>query len=358
MSETLALRKCEESDAGAVADLINRIFGARWDDRYWNAKYFGNPAGPSLSVLAFDGDRAVGQIGAIPARFRAQGKEVVAAQELDVAIEEAHRSFGLYLQLFHLQREVYKERGIEFSYGISNELTAQISDAFQITKRIKPVPRLVKVLDVAPFLKRKTKLGRLAGLVAPAGNAALKVRYAGKAKVPGGTALRQVERFDERFDRFWERIRDDYPIMLVRDAAYLDWRYREAANMRFDAFAVEDAGTGEVHGFTILGEGSEDFAAGQIFDIVTPRSGDAAVARCLLRHAVDHFRQKKAAMVKCWMFEHCHLRLELTGMGFVPREKEGRDLLYQAINPDEAVPAQLAAAGESWFLSKGDSDNY
>jgi hypothetical protein len=96
---------------------------------------------------------------------------------------------------------------------------------------------------------------------------------------------------------------------------------------------------------------------GRIFDIITPRSEDGKVARCLLRYAINHFRKKKAAMATCWMFSHCHVYPELTKIGFMPRQEKGKDLLFESLNlQDPVIPEYLAAKAENWYISMGDSD--
>jgi len=59
------------------------------------------------------------------------------------------------------------------------------------------------------------------------------------------------------------------------------------------------------------------------------------------------------------MFSHSHVYPELAKIGFIPREKKGRDLLFQNMNlQDPAIPQYLAENCENWFISKGDSDTH
>jgi len=83
-----------------------------------------------------------------------------------------------------------------------------------------------------------------------------------------------LTRFDSRFDRFWQRIRDDYPIMLVRDATYLNWRYVDAPGVTYERLALEETTSGEIEGFAVLRTTLRgDRIRGRICDLVTPRQG-------------------------------------------------------------------------------------
>jgi hypothetical protein len=359
MGDAYTFRLCGEEDLGQIARLVNTVLAVDFGEDYFRELYFGNPAGTALSVLVLHGDRIVGQIGAVPVRFRAGGRDVIGAQELDVAIYEEHRRLEVFLVIGQKQKELFAGAGVAFCFGFGIGSTSQMVQALGWKKVICAIPRLVKVLDTEPFLRKRLASGLLSKVAAPAGNALLRIRYPGKTPVPAGMRIVPVERFGAPFDDLWERVKDDYPLMGVRDASFLNWRYRDAVHVDYEIFALEETGTGSLAGYVVLGESREGFLIGQIFDLLTPRRDSEEATRCLLRYAVEHFRGKKAASVKCWFQPHTHLYPELTAMGFSLREKEGRDLLFDGSGLEKAgAGADLGAAAADWFFGKGDSDNY
>ncbi len=49
--------------------------------------------------------------------------------------------------------------------------------------------------------------------------------------------------FDGRFDRLWERAQSEHPAITRRDAALLNWRYRQHPDTRYRALTIDDGGT-------------------------------------------------------------------------------------------------------------------
>jgi hypothetical protein len=357
MQDVYTFRRCERSNTSELSNLVNQVLGTNTNSDYWEWKYFKNPVGRAFSTLALINGKIVGQLGAIPARFSVGGREVIGAQEVDAAILEDHRRFDVFLHMIALGKKFYLNANVEFSFGFSNEHTTEIGQALLQKKKFGPIPRLVKVLDIGPLLRQRFSMNTLSRILSPAGNIMLRIIHSEKITIPEGMQIERVNRFDGRFDTFWNRIKEDYPVMMVRDSTYLNWRYVDAPHVNYEIFCLEKIGSNEIIGFMVLGEEQNDYLTGQIFDIVTPRDVYDTITSCLLRFALNRFRKKKAAKVNCWMFSHCHVYPELTKMGFIPREKKGRDFLFQSINlQDPEISPELLENRENWYVTKGDSD--
>jgi hypothetical protein len=214
-------------------------------------------------------------------------------------------------------------------------------------------------MDVEPLLHKRLPLKHISGLVAPIVNRTLRILHPIGSEIPEGTRMKRVERFDGRFDAFWNRIKGDYPIMVVRDSSYLNWRYVDVPHRDYTVFSLENSATTEILGFVVLGQEKKDFMVGQILDIVTPRTGHEKVTRVLIGQALQDFAEKKTALAYCMMLPHCHVFPELRRFGFRKREKEGMDFFFG--NTDEKNPGitpELAGNPENWFICVGDSDFY
>jgi hypothetical protein len=357
MEQTYTFRRGQTSDIKEISNLVNQVLGFNRISQYWEWKYFKSPAGRALSPLALNNGKIIGQIGGVPIRFSVRGRESIGVQEVDIAMFEPHRRYDLFLKMGRLGAEICLKENVGFSYGFSIGLTSEIAQTLTLKKKICPIPRLVKLLDVEPILRQRFSMNTLSKILSPAANLALEIRYPEKMVIPEGLQIKKIQRFDERFDTFWNRIKEDYPIMAMRDSASLNWRYADTPHIDYEIVCVEQMKTMEILGFIVLGERQFGFLRGRIFDIITPRSEDGKVARCLLRYAINHFRKKKAAMATCWMFSHCHVYPELTKIGFMPRQEKGKDLLFESLNlQDPVIPEYLAAKAENWYISMGDSD--
>ena len=142
--------------------------------------------------------------------------------------------------------------------------------------------------------------------------------------------------------------------MIVKDAAYLNWRYVSVPQGNYEIYCLERTSDGAVLGLTVLGERRNGLDRGVLLEILTPRDEDGSAARCLLAHAGRRFRQQKKAAMTCWMFPHCHVSRHLADFRFRSRRKEGHSLLYRDICGP--LPTEVGADERSWFFSLGDSD--
>src|SRR5262249_52294477 len=57
-----------------------------------------------------------------------------------------------------------------------------------------------------------------------------------------GLEVVEVDRFGATADELWARLAAHFPFALVRDAAYLDWRYAACPWLAYRRFVVRDGG--------------------------------------------------------------------------------------------------------------------
>jgi hypothetical protein len=311
----------------------------------------------NLTTVALCDGEIIGMVGCIPVRFTIKEKEIIGVQEVDVGILPDHRRLDVYFKLAGCERSLLVESKIGFTFGITIEDTSSINLTLFGKKKVGSVPRLIKVLDIQEFLPSFLSSCTILNGVFAMANSVLRFIFPERLLIPKGMQMARVDRFDARFDDFWMKLRNDYPVRTVKDSSYLNWRYADVAHMRNEIFCLESMETNEIFGFIVLGTTRQSNRAGQIYDILTPRSGGTMFTRSLLMHAVNRLRQERAASIECWMFPHTHVFPELARMGFTPREKKGFELHFQPVDIQAgAFPTEILENVENWFLSKGDSD--
>lgn len=179
-------------------------------------------------VLESSAGKVVGVIGNIPLPYVFQGREIVVATGRGWAVEEQYRSFALMLmdEYFNQPRaQLFLNTTVNAlaveAFGVFGSVRVPVGDwstaAYWITNhrgfaeaalRIKKVP--------APHL-----LSYAAGPVVQTKDA-LTVRGLPR------TALKveRIPSFDDRFDRFWESLRQHESILQgVRDRETLEWHF-------------------------------------------------------------------------------------------------------------------------------------
>jgi hypothetical protein len=63
--------------------------------------------------------------------------------------------------------------------------------------------------------------------------------------------MKEEENFDASFDRLWEKLEDRWPVALVRNSEYLEWRFRGHPWHEYRLLTCRD-GAGELMGYAVL----------------------------------------------------------------------------------------------------------
>jgi hypothetical protein len=350
----IEIRRLAPGDLDAVAVMCREVFGTSHDAAHYRWKYFGNPAGDPLAVVAYAGARPVGIMGAIPVRVRVAGVEQLFVQELDVGVLEAHRGLKLFLGMAAKTGALYRTSGATFCYGMGNEFSAGVGTRMFGRRLISAAPRLARVLDYRPFLRRRAAaFAALAGAAGALANVALSPR---PPRPPRGLAIRDVRGFDRRFDALWQSVRDDYPVAIERTAAYLAWRYGDPGTA-YRTVSVEDQAGERVLGYAVTSiREAQGARRGTIVDLLSARGGAPAVAAALIAAAVAVLAEGRAEVADCWMFPHAHFTPPLRRLGFVPRRAGVMDLTVGPAGAVGGIEDGVLATPASWYFTAGDTD--
>jgi hypothetical protein len=339
-------------DLGAVAALLNQVFGARQTVESLRWKLMGC-AGRLIGSTVLVGDRQiVGFLGQIPVRVRIMGQEALAAQGTDVGILEEYRRLDAFLGMVQASVRELRMQGVVLTYGTANADAETMAADILGLKRLAPVPLLVRPLSMG-----NASLGRGVRLLARVLSACDRLSERRAAVVRHHFRLSRIERFDERFDAFWREIRDDYPVMLVRDTAHLNWRYVDAPTLMYERLCVENVASSRIEGYCVVGlRRRAGQLRGHIADLVTARHGDPRIVHRLIGAAIAWLRAQSADVAELWAFPHTHLRGSLVCRGFVPRRLGRGGFQVSALtSATDANPFMAEQAGR-WFFSMGDSD--
>jgi hypothetical protein len=146
----------------------------------------------------------------------------------------------------------------------------------------------------------------------------------------------------------------DYPVAVVRDASYLNWKYVEQPGQSF--IRLEIVANGEVLAVVVLSISEPDHAyryrRAWLTEIVIPPANDD-----LMWATLETVRETcMSRNVDLIVFEVISEPLvhHAIAFGFV-RLKPTRTLLIAAIEPP-TESCELALDGRNWLVTRGDSD--
>jgi len=360
-------RHLQQTDFVSLECLHQKIFGIIRKQKFWRWKYLQNPAGEQLMAVCELEGKIVGQLGTIPFKMKVGKEEITGAQCQDILIDKNYRKGGIFFKLEKLARSFVIAEHICFSYGFAIELTRRISTKSLGYKDVGRIEKLVKPLKISPYLRKtpflKGKIGSVLDtfLKAP-------LFWAKRIKLPSGWNIEQIVKFDKRFDDFWVRVKDDYPpVMIVRDSAYLNWRYSLHPEVNYTSFAVVDEHNAilgfivlevkeKVRGFGSLGAEVRDVKRGEIVDILVASQNRDKIYNILLACALRFFEEKNVDVVSCWAVEGNHLYTFLQKKGFIKRSTPHSLIVREEI--PNCVSKDLIFTYSNWYITRGDSDHY
>jgi len=295
-------------------------------------------------------DGVVAHQGAIAVRLRAAGHELTTGWFVETMALESVRgkSIGPMVVAKALQ---------DLPLNLSLGQTAQMRELqYRLGwKRVAPLDTYALVLDPKAVLAGKVK-GAVAGrLAALALGAAREIRrLPGVLTTARGYEVRAIDRFDDRHDALWNRVKRRYRCAVVRDASYLNWKYVAQPGQRF--VRLEASLRGEAAGVVVFQVLPADDTYRYTRAMVVEFLADPADAEAMhvtldgLRAAA---REHGAALVVFDVIGDAQASA-LTRHGYLRRDPTRFLLVATGGAPPDVADALLSPA--AWYVTHGDSD--
>ncbi len=178
--------------------------------------------------------------------------------------------------------------------------------------------------------------------------------WMGRRRPASRLQVRELPRFSDAHDRLWRRIEKHYPVAVVRDASYLNWKYVDQPGQTFVRLELTDGE--DVRAIAVISIAEPDatyrYRRAWLTDLVVPPEDPAvtwetfeAVRTTSLRLGAD--------LIIFDVISEPLVRSALS-FGFVRREPARVLLIAPGAPPSEA--GQLALDAANWLVTRGDSD--
>lgn len=354
-------RRYRSGDENEILRLRRLVFGAVEDKRntpeYWRWEFQDCPAGPATIWVAESGEGIVGHYAVRPVKMLCAGDLILGSTSIDAMTHPDYRRQAVFATLGQsayadVEREgpaltyIFPRRismigtveKFDWKYLCSLKVFAKPLDASRVAERC--IPRSTVLGPVRAFL---TVL--LRPLSRPAG-------------IPPEEhfEVRWIERFDSRFDDLWARVGRRYAITLVRDSAYLNWRYSDNPGRDYRTLVAERGG--EVVAYVTL-RCMEQYGlrGGMIVDLLAA-PGDEEALSSLLGHVERFLREQQMDLTACLLNGDDRYARLLRRQGFLPLPgKVGFKEWYFGYRINRpTISEELCADRSSWFLTFGDTD--
>lgn len=338
------LRAYEEGDEEGIKTLFRQVYGWCISEEEWQWRYLLNPTRVMAISLAEANNKIIGQYASLPVFVRFKGKDLLAAQIVNLMVHPDYRSQGLFVAMGNQFHKEACKKGISLIYCFPNESSAHgFFDRLGWQKACW-TPFLFRPLKAPWPLKRFF------------GSPRASQKSSHKAHIT------ELHHFDERFDVFWEKVKDDYPIMIRRDSTYLNWRYVQKPGADYSMMALEREG--QILAFLVVGT---SFKMGKKIGIIAEMMSlkePSISIEPLLEGAMAFFHQKGVSLCGCLMLRDKQHYETLRRWGFWPtpfnlfsyagilRKKS----YFGARSTSPTVPNEFLKDKSNWYISWGDGD--
>jgi hypothetical protein len=336
----------QASDRQRISDVLRRNLPDAAPSERLAWLYGTNPCGPALVWLAeVEGSgEPVATSAAHRRRFRIDGKNALALNLSDFAIDASYRTLGPALGLLRATLAAVAEGGFAFSYDVPSEAMLALYKRLGYVE-LGRMERRVRPLSLVPALERR--IGAAARLLALPFDAALRVRDA-LGPTPEGLAVAPLAGgFGPEFDALEEREAARFRVRGIRSAAYLDWRYARHTMWPHETLCARRGAV--LEGFLVwraAGHGAVSIA--ELVD-----GGDLGVARALVKALASLGRSRGATALSVEVLQGSPAAGRFHELGFVKRADGPGPVVY--LPPASPLAPELLDARHWWFLA-GDRD--
>jgi GNAT superfamily N-acetyltransferase len=306
-------------DEDAILALFKKSFGQEMSPAYWKWRFQDNPHGRECISLMWDGEVLAGHYAVSPLVMLVEGEEVLASLSMTTMTHPDYAGRGIFTTLAEeLYSRIHQQGGVAAVWGFPNN-----NSHYGLVKNLR-----WKNIGLLPTFS--LPLSRLKG--------------GGDAAITGG-----VQKFQPGHEQAF-RNSLAFEISTLRSAAYLQWRYLDNPQHRYEVFEFRE---GEKYYFAVakLYRPQNQPVEIDVTELVFPADGPLLSA--LFAALRDHYQDASPSRINLWLPLDDPKHLLLEKLGFA----NSLPLTYWGIRD---FSGKLSGAEDlrRWNFSLGDSDIY
>lgn len=169
------------------------------------------------------------------------------------------------------------------------------------------------------------------------------------------SCVKQISRFEDDVTYLWEKVKQNYIVIVPRTKEYLNWRFVDNPQSEYSRVVCVDD-KGEIAGYAVLKiYRSETELKGHIVDMLS--IDDPEVVGELLRYAYGFFRNEMVESLSCFCPDNSVWADVLREEGF---HRSWLEAAYFGVAPLGKPDRSLAITEDfsAWYLTMGDCDVY
>jgi hypothetical protein len=352
------IREYKNGDEKEIIQLFNKVFNSNRKEEHWNWQFMENSAGKSVIVVAEDDSKIVGQCTLLPTTMVVRGEEVLAGQSIDTMINEDFRGKGIHGELANKSYEIGVENNIQFRFGFPSQMALRGLLGGIGGSLVTEIPLFTNYYRLDNILLNVVKIKFLAKILSIPLHGLIKFVYKEqKIKIKENYIFKEIEEFDEEFDKLWDKVKADSPIMTKRDSKFLNWRIKNHPDIDYKTFGAYL--NNELAGYIITKtekrkiRNNPNIRLGSMVDIMGINED---VIAALYFKVKEYFKSQNTDLVVTWASESMQYRGLLARLGFA---KTRSTIPFVVKNLVENKELEETIADErNWYIMPIESDFY
>lgn len=291
-----------------ISELHFAVHNQKRDSAYWRWCYFTSPIGKSSLIVALRAGQVVGKYGLLYLPLIVKGKPVVVSLMSSISIHPRERSWHSYRGLVEKYFSESQKDNYDFWLGVSFPQTMRLNRQMGLVSLGK-IPIYFGYLDISRILEGRFvpyPLSLIGRLLQPF--AALRV----EKEELGNLEIWPIDDFDSTFDEFWSAISANRIVSVVKNAAYLNWRYVKCPGNRYRRLAVYR--NKRLEGFVIFC--TIGLRYGSCILELLARDDNPEIIRALLLRVFQELRKQKIGCIIASFPAKSPAAAVLQGLGF------------------------------------------
>lgn len=340
------VRPYRPGDERALIALWTEAFGRPMTEAHWRWKAKGRPSPvENVGIAVGDDDRPIFQFVGIPCPALVLGKPRIIMIGADVLTAPQFRRRGVFTATARRLFDSWRDAGIALVLGMANDRWRSRADALGY-ERFFPMRWMVRPLHPERILSRKAQvagLSRMSGL-SRVWNAIWDRR------LPREVIVRPLESATTAIDELWARAAHNVRTSLVRDRAWVNWRYCDFPDRSYRLTLAERTGAPAGYAaYRVVRVGRTTIV--QIPEIFAPDDGVAL--RALIQDLIARAKSEDAESIMSLAVPGSVMGRALRRAGFLFTR---RGWPLEVICLDPALSRDALRDPNGWWLTGGDFD--
>jgi hypothetical protein len=340
-------RVYQSGDERLLTDLFLRVFNRSITLDHWRWK-LKQQAAPFENVwLAVHEDRPIFQYAGIPLRYNLFGRECFGVVSVDTMTAPEFQKRGLLTQVGCLAYDHWRAANAAFVIGLPNERWGSRANALGWID-LFPLQWLARPLQPEMVLARRSRLKLIANFKWI--GSILNRWWDRSLKPDRSISVRSIEHAGSEFDQVWELIRSTDQISIVRDSAWVNWRYLAAPMFDYQVLLAERSGQPLGYAaYRITTEGERKI--GFIAEVIAQSQG-GGVWRTLLSQVLQTLRAAQVETVVTLIVPDTPEYAAFRRSGFLGRAA----FPVQMVPLDPELPIERLQDRSNWLINGSDFD--